>query len=60
VFGGDAFSVADIELSFPLEAFAARGGLDDRHPRLGAFLQRIHSRPAYQRALQRGGEYLLG
>jgi glutathione S-transferase len=59
-FGGDAFSVADIELSFPLEAFAARGGLDDRHPRLGAFLQRIHSRPAYQRALQRGGEYLLG
>jgi glutathione S-transferase len=59
-FGGGTFSVADIQLSFPLEAFAARGGLDDRHPRLCAFLQRIHSRPAYQRALQRGGEYLLG
>ena len=27
-FGGDVFSVAAIQLSFPLEAFAARGGLD--------------------------------
>jgi len=59
-FGGTAFGVADIQLSFPLEAFVARGGLDDRYHRLCAFLQRIHSRPAYQRALQRGGEYVLG
>ncbi|HWX65099.1 MAG TPA: glutathione S-transferase [Rhodanobacter sp.] len=59
-FGGDAFSVADIQLSFPLEAFAARGGLDASYPRLSAFLQRIHARPAYQRALQQGGEYRLG
>ncbi len=59
-FVGDAFSVADVQLSFPLEAFAARGGLDAGHPRLCAFLQRIHARPAYQRALQQGGEYLLG
>lgn len=59
-FGGDTFGVADIQLSFPLEAFAARGGLDDSYPRLAAFLQRIHARPAYQRALQQGGEYRLG
>ncbi len=60
-FAGDAFSVADIQLSFPLEAFAARGGLDAAScPHLSAFLQRIHARPAYQRALQRGGEYRLG
>lgn len=59
-FGGDDFSVADIQLSFPLEAFAARGRLDEAYPRLSAFLQRIHTRPAYQRALQRGGEYRLG
>jgi glutathione S-transferase len=59
-FAGDAFSVADIQLSFPLEAFAARGGLDASYPRLSAFLQRIHARPAYQRALQQGGEYRLG
>ena len=59
-FGGDAFSVADIQLSFPLEAFAARGGLDERYPTLLAFLHRIHARPAWQRALQQGGEYVLG
>jgi glutathione S-transferase len=59
-FVGTTFSAADIQLSFPLEAFAARGGLDARYPRLAAFLQRIHARPAYQRALQRGGKYRLG
>ena len=59
-FAGDTFSAADIQLSFPLEAFAARGGLDASYPRLSAFLQRIHARPAYQRALQQGGEYTLG
>ncbi|MBQ4855497.1 glutathione S-transferase [Rhodanobacter sp. B2A1Ga4] len=59
-FGGDAFSVADIQLSFPLEAFATRDGLDAGYPQLSAFLQRMHARPAYQRALQRGGEYRLG
>ncbi len=59
-FVGDAFSAADIQLSFPLEAFAARGGLDNSYPHLCTFLQRIHARPAYQRALQRGGSYELG
>jgi glutathione S-transferase len=59
-FAGNEFSAADIQLSFPLEAFAARGGLDASRPRLRALLQRIYSRPAYQRALQSGGEYSLG
>jgi glutathione S-transferase len=59
-FGGEGFSVADIQMSFPLEAFAARGGLDEHYPRLCAFLQRIHARPAYRQALQQGGEYRLG
>ena len=56
-FGGDDFSVADIQMSFPLEAACARAGLDASRPRLWDFLQRIHARPAYQRALQRGGDY---
>lgn len=43
-----------------IEAFVARGGLDSGYPRLTAFLQRIHARPAYQRALECGGEYRLG
>lgn len=59
-FGGDTFSVADIQMSFPLEAAAARGGLDAGRPRLWAFLERIHARPAYRRALARGGDYALG
>ena len=56
-FAGDAFSAADIQMSFPLEAAAQRAGLDARWPRLKDFLARIHARPAYERALERGGPY---
>ena len=56
-FAGDAFSAADIQVSFPLEAAAARGGLDGKYPKLSGFLERIHARPAYGRALERGGKY---
>ncbi len=59
-FAGNDFGAADIQMSFPLEAFAARGGLDGRQPRVQAFLATIHARPAYIRALERGGEYRLG
>ncbi len=58
-FAGKAFSAADIMMSFPLEAAASRGGLDQRYPKLSAFLERIHARPAYQKALERGGPYAL-
>jgi glutathione S-transferase len=46
-------------MSFPLEAARARGGLDAKRPRLLAFLERIHARPAYRRAIEKGGEYAL-
>ena len=59
-FAGDEFTGADIQMSFPLEAAAARGGLDARRPRLMAYLARIHARPAYQRALAKGGPFTLG
>lgn len=58
-FAGEDFTIADIQMSFPVEAFAARGGLDATAPRLSNFLARIHARPAYQRALERGGPYDL-
>ncbi|HWW06010.1 glutathione S-transferase [Collimonas sp.] len=58
-FAGDEFSAADIQMSFPLEASQSRGGLDASRPRLFAFLQRIHARPAYQRAIEKGGKYDL-
>jgi glutathione S-transferase len=58
-FAGNDFSAADVQMSFPLEAAAARGGLDKRFPNITAFLARIHARPAYQRAIERGGEFQL-
>lgn len=57
-FAGNNFSAADIQMSFPLEAAAARAGLEGR-PRMRAFLERIHARPAYQRALEQGGPFDL-
>lgn len=58
-FAGAAFSAADVQMSFPLEAAAVRGGLDAKRPRLISFLERIHARPAYRRAIDKGGEYAL-
>lgn len=52
-----AFSAADIMMSFPLEAARARAGLDGRYPRTLALIERMHARPAWQRALARGGPY---
>jgi glutathione S-transferase len=56
-FAGDEFSAADIQMSFPVEAAAMRAGLDASRPRLMAYLKRIHARPAYKKALERGGPY---
>jgi glutathione S-transferase len=56
-FAGDEFSAADIQMSFPVEAAAQRAGLDASRPKLMAFLKRIHARPAYKKALERGGPY---
>jgi len=58
-FAGDELTAADIQMSFPLEAAAARAGLDATRPKLTAFLERIHARPAYKRALEKGGPYEL-
>lgn len=60
-FAGNELTAADIQMSFPIEAATARGGLTaNRYPKLAAFLDRIHARPAYQRALAKGGEFKLG
>jgi glutathione S-transferase len=59
-FAGNAFSAADIQMSFPLEAASARAGLEVGHPKAMAWLERIHARPAYARALKKGGPYVVG
>jgi len=55
-FAGDDFTAADIQMSFPIEAAASRAAVDGL-PKLKAFLERIHARPAYRRALEKGGPY---
>jgi len=55
---GDAFTAADIQMSFPVEAAAVRAGAAGK-PRIARFLERIHSRPAYRRALEKGGEFAI-
>jgi glutathione S-transferase len=56
-FAGDQFSAADVQMSFPVEAAAQRAGLNASRPKLMNFLERIHARPAYKKALERGGPY---
>jgi glutathione S-transferase len=58
-FVADTFSAADIQLSFVLDAGASRGPLKD-YPNLAALHERLKARPAYQRAVERGGPYELG
>jgi glutathione S-transferase len=58
-FAGEEFTAADIQMSFPIEVVAGRGGLGAERVKLRGYLERIHQRPAYQRAIERGGPYAL-
>ena len=55
-FVGDSLSGADIMLSFPAEAAVKIGRAADK-PKLTDYVAAIHSRPAYQAALEKGGPY---
>jgi glutathione S-transferase len=55
---GAEFSAADVMMSFPLEAGGARAGAFEGRPRLKAFVERIHARPAYKSAIEKGGPYV--
>jgi len=56
-FAGDSFTAADVMMSFPLEAARSRGGGTRPRPATAAWLATCHARPAYGRALERGGPY---
>jgi len=58
-FAGDELTAADINLSFPIQAARMLYGLE-KFPKLAAFLERVQARPAYRRAIERGGEYAFG
>ena len=57
-FVGGSFTAADIIMSFPLEAFASRVDLGPKR-NIKKKMKRIHARPAYQRALEKGGPYTI-
>ncbi|RPD88466.1 glutathione S-transferase [Luteimonas sp. 100069] len=58
-FASDRFTAADIQMSFPLEAAVARAP-DLVGPNIRRFVERIHARPAYLRAVEAGGPFELG
>jgi glutathione S-transferase len=57
-FVGDDLTGADIQLTFVLEAADASGLLKD-YPALTEYLSRMQARPAYRRAIEKGGPYDL-
>ena len=58
-FVGDELSAADVQMSFAVEAASARSAMQDSYPALNGFLERMRARPAYQRALEKGGPYRI-
>jgi glutathione S-transferase len=58
-FAGEEFTAADIQMCFPVEAAVAAGTLGESRAKLWAYVQRIRARPAYQRALAKGGPFDL-
>lgn len=58
-FVDDTFSGADIQLSFVAEIAPLLYSLA-HFPNLAAFRERIQARPAYRRALDKGGDYAFG
>lgn len=59
-FTGSEFTAADIQMSFPVELAATHPQEVENRPKLKEFLERIHARPAYKRAIERGGKYDFG
>lgn len=58
-FVGNDLTGADVQMSFVAEVARAQGQLES-FPAFNAWLDRMHERPAWKRALERGGPYALG
>ena len=55
-FAGDGPSAADVQMIFPLEALLSRQD-SSKYAAISAYVKRVQSRPAYKRALEKGGKY---
>ena len=53
-FAGSRFSIADVQMSFPLLALQVRGSLKEM-PATGRWLEAMQQRAAWQRAIEQGG-----
>jgi len=58
-FAGPAFTAADIQMAYPIEAIEARAGYVGDMPNLKAFAEKVRQRPAYQRAVERTGGFAI-
>jgi glutathione S-transferase len=56
---GPDLTAADVQMSFVGEVGRAFGRLADK-PNLNGWVERLHARPAYKRAIERGGDYHIG
>ena len=54
-FAGSDFTAADIMMSYPLEAASVKGSMG--RPKLDAFVKKVTERPAYKKAIERGGPF---
>jgi glutathione S-transferase len=58
-FAGEQMSLADFQMSFAVAALLARSNAARQCPNIAAWLARIEARPAYQRALAKGGPVVM-
>lgn len=61
-FAGEELTAADMQMSYAIEASLARGGIRGlgERPNTQRWLERVRARPAYQRALEKGGPVIPG
>ena len=59
-FAGERITLADFQMSFALSALMTRAEDAARSPKLAAYVKRMEARPAYQRALAKGGPVVMG
>jgi len=59
-FAGDQISLADFQMSFAVEAALSRARGRENYPRMQAWRDKVAARPAWQRALEKGGPVVMG
>ena len=58
-FAGELLTLADFQMSFAVSALTSRVKDAAAAPNLAAYVQRMQARPAYQRALAKGGPVIM-